>query len=119
MKPTLLLWPKQFFFPLSPRIREGWLKYDTQHFVPMRYEQCKLGSNLSVHKGTLFLRANHFFRPYLHSHYTGVTGICDVALPAHALPAVQDRLILVSKELHFTPEGQTRPNLPSQSSGVT
>jgi hypothetical protein len=51
-------------------------------------------------EGHFTLEAETVFRPYLPSHWSGVTKICHMALPAHALLTVQVRLMSVSNEGH-------------------
>jgi hypothetical protein len=67
------------------------------------------------------LEAETVFRPYLHSHYTGVTEICFMALLAHSLLAVEVRLKSGSNESLLTLETETvyRPYLLSHCRGVT
>jgi hypothetical protein len=54
----------------------------------MRHIQEKLGRN----EGHFTLDAEKDFRPYIQSHSSVVTEMCHMALPAHALRAVQVRL---------------------------
>jgi hypothetical protein len=47
------------------------------------------------------------FRPYVVSHCSGVTKICEMALPAHVLKAGPVRLKSMNNEGHFTLEAKT------------
>jgi hypothetical protein len=47
----------------------------------------------SVSNGGHFsLEVETVFRPYIHSHCSGMTEICYMALTTHALPAMEVRL---------------------------
>jgi hypothetical protein len=76
--------------------------------------------NSVSNEGLFTLQAKRIFRPYLATHSSGVTEICHVALPAHAIHSVKVRLKWVSNEGQFTLEAQTvfRPYPPSHWSGV-
>jgi hypothetical protein len=72
-------------------------------------------------EGHFTLEAERVFCPYHLSHRSGVTEICDMALPAHALQAVQVRLKSVTNEGHFNLEAKTAfpPYLHSHCRVVT
>jgi hypothetical protein len=58
-------------------------------------------------EGHFTIEAETVFRPYHPTHWFGVTEKRHMELPAHALQAVQVRLIAVSNEGHFTLEAET------------
>jgi hypothetical protein len=62
-KGTLLLRPKQFFVPISPRIETRWLQHHIWHYILMRHKQYKFGRTRAVMKGSLLSRPNQFFVP--------------------------------------------------------
>jgi hypothetical protein len=62
-KGTLLLSPKQFSVPVSPRIAAGWLTHNIWHSLYTWYNRCKFGQNRSVAKGTLLLKPKQFPMP--------------------------------------------------------
>jgi hypothetical protein len=72
-------------------------------------------------KGTLLSMPKQvFFFLYAFKHWSGVTEIFNVAPPAHALTALQVRLMSVSNQGHFTLEVGTvfHPYVPWTCSGV-
>jgi hypothetical protein len=77
MKGTLLLRPKQFFDPISPRIAARWLAL-TPYVVRPVQGWSKSGSN----EGHFILKAKRVFRPYLASHCSRLTQTSQAALPA-------------------------------------
>jgi hypothetical protein len=66
-------------------------------------------------EGHFPLQVETVFSPYLPSHCSGATKICDMAFHAHALKAVQVTLKSASNESHFTLDGERlfRPYLQS------
>jgi hypothetical protein len=72
-------------------------------------------------KGTLLERPKKIFRPYVASHFRGLTESSRVVLPAHALQTVRASSKSVGNEEHFIRETETvfRPYLASHCSGAT
>jgi hypothetical protein len=86
----------------------------------MRHKQCKLGWSRSVIKGTLLFRPKQFF-VHLSPHIAVVWVKWHMALPAHAVRAVQVGRKSFRNEGHFTHAAETlfRPYLPSHCIWVT
>jgi hypothetical protein len=101
------------------RIAAGLVKYHTRHSKLVRCKQCCLGPNGLLMKGTLLFRPKKFFAR-LHSNCSGMTETSHMALPSHALQAVQVVFKSVSDEGHFTLEAETvfRPCLAWHCSRV-
>jgi hypothetical protein len=71
-------------------------------------------------RGTLYFKPKQFFVSIYPRIAVGVTEICHVALPAHALRTLQVRVKSVRNKGHFTLDAETVvfPSVPSHCSGV-